>query len=75
MLSELAIFAWCFSHGRLRRFAGEPWCTATLARLPGATEQKAVAAKLEQFDDATFLHQLPGDQYLAIIPDRSDCAA
>ncbi|MYT20086.1 hypothetical protein GTW69_07255 [Streptomyces sp. SID7760] len=74
-MSETTAFAWCFSHGRLHHFLGEPWCTAAWALLPGATEGEALAAKTQRYGEATFLHQLPDDQHLALIRGSSDRTA
>ncbi|MFJ4741209.1 hypothetical protein [Streptomyces sp. NPDC088775] len=74
-MSEPTVFAWCFSHGRLHHFVGEPWCTATWALLSGSTEEEALAAKTQRYGEATFLHQLPDEQQLALIRGSSDCTA
>ncbi|MFD7341526.1 hypothetical protein ACFV98_36965 [Streptomyces violascens] len=74
-MSDPTVFAWCFSHGRLHHFVGEPWCTATWALLPGATEEDALVAKTQLYGEATFLDQLPGDQHLALIRGSSDRTA
>ena len=62
-------FAWCFSHGRLHRFAADagPWCTATWVWLDGSSEAEALTAKIERFGDTRFLNDLPDRQQLAII--------
>ncbi|WP_275558467.1 hypothetical protein [Streptomyces sp. 5-6(2022)] len=67
-------YAWCFSHGRLHHFDDEPWCTATWAILPGATEDEALATKEERYGDAEFLHQLRDDQQIALIDARRDAS-
>jgi hypothetical protein len=61
------LFAWCFSHGRLHRFARPPWCTATWARLAGATEAEAMADKDARFGGAQFMHQLPLETQLELV--------
>ena len=65
-------WAWCFSHGRLHRFASgeEPWCTATWAWLRGATENEALVDKSITYGDAQFLHHLPAEQQLQLIQNR-----
>ncbi|MFF5445506.1 hypothetical protein [Streptomyces sp. NPDC012888] len=62
-------FAWCFSHGRLHRFAGtdEPWCTAHWAPLTGKTEVEACLDKATRFGSAQFIDGLTGEQQLALI--------
>ncbi|MFD9564401.1 hypothetical protein [Streptomyces sp. NPDC059994] len=60
-------YAWCFSHGRLHRFDDEPWCTASWARLDGATEGDALTDKAARYGDAQFLDQLPGEQQFDLI--------
>ncbi|MGW7688797.1 hypothetical protein ACWGMA_07875 [Streptomyces asiaticus] len=67
-------YAWCFSHGRLHHFDDEPWCTATWAILPGATEDEAMTAKEEHYGNVEFLHQLPDDQQIALIDAHRDAA-
>lgn len=52
-------YAWCFDHGCLHAFSGEPWCTAWWAPLTGATEDEALADKVARFGDAFFYDQLP----------------
>ncbi|MGW1815345.1 hypothetical protein ACWCQM_17530 [Streptomyces sp. NPDC002125] len=74
-MSDPTVFAWCFSHGRLHHFVGAPWCTATWALLPGATEEEALTAKAQQYGEATFLDQLPDEQQLALIRGSSDRTA
>ncbi|MGW0603967.1 hypothetical protein [Streptomyces sp. NPDC002640] len=74
-MSDPIVFAWCFSHGRLHHFVGEPWCTATWASLAGATEEEALSAKAQQYGEATFLDQLPNEQQLALIRGSSDRTA
>lgn len=67
MTQPITAYAWCFSHGRLHCFIGDPWCTASWAPLPGDTKEEAMAFKEEEYGDAQFLHHLPGDQQLALI--------
>ncbi|MBD0743534.1 hypothetical protein [Streptomyces sp. CBMA152] len=63
-------YAWCFSHGRLHRFDGDPWCTATWTPLDGGSETEALADKQARYGDAQFLHQLPDEQHLDLITNR-----
>lgn len=60
-------FAWCFSHGRLHRFVGEPWCTASWMPLFGKTEESAMGAKQRAWGDAQFVHELPDDKQMIVI--------
>ncbi|MBD3004655.1 hypothetical protein [Streptomyces sp. 5-10] len=59
------VYAWCFSHGWMH--IGKPWCTATWVILSGATEEEALASRLEQYGEARFLHHLPGEQQIVVI--------
>lgn len=60
-------FAWCFSHGRMHHFDGEPWCTASWVGFTAATEQAALEAKQHAYGDAEFLDQLPVDKQIEVI--------
>jgi hypothetical protein len=66
---ESGEFAWCFSHGRLHRFAGPdaPWCTAHWAPLSGVTEAEAYRDKVTRFGSVQFIDSLTGEQQLALI--------
>lgn len=64
-------YAWCFSHGRLHRFDGTPWCTATWVRLTGVTKSDALANKRARYGNAQFLHQLPDEQQYQLITGRT----
>lgn len=64
-------YAWCFSHGCIHRFVGEPWCTATWVPLEGETEEQAMSVKEGRYGSARFLHDLPDEQQLATIEGRS----
>ncbi|NED75339.1 hypothetical protein G3I51_24050 [Streptomyces sp. SID9944] len=70
MTDQPTTYVWCFSHGWLHCFAEEFWCTATWARLSGATEAEALADKQARYGDAQFLHHLPGEQQLSLITER-----
>lgn len=61
-------FAWCFSHGRLHRFAGQPWCTAAWIGVTGVTEADAMDAKRAAWGDARFLDDIESlDEQIAIL--------
>lgn len=64
-----AIFAWCFDHGLLHTFStdAEPWCTAHWVGFATATEEEALAAKVEAYGDAIFFDQLTPDQQLNVM--------
>ena len=66
----MTVYAWCFSHGRLHIFTGDPWCTATWVALPASTETDAREAKCRTYGAARFLHELPTEQQLDIIDAR-----
>lgn len=70
-MTTATTYAWCFSHGHLHRFDGTPWCTATWARITGATEADALADKQARYGDAQFLHQLPGGQQLQLVTEHN----
>lgn len=58
-MSDERTYAWCFSHGWMHTFTPDrEWCTATWAALPGNTEDEAMAAKVSEFGDAQFIHDL-----------------
>lgn len=68
-MTNSTLYAWCFDHGGIHRFAGEPWCAARWAPLAGNTEDEALADKAARFGDAFFIDQLPIEQQLALIGD------
>lgn len=70
-MNDQKTFAWCFSHGALHCFAGEPWCTAQWVPLPGGTEVEAMVEKERAYGGARFLHQLPSDQQIALLSPGS----
>lgn len=70
-MNDQKTFAWCFSHGALHCFAGEPWCTARWVSLPGGTEEEAMSSKKLAYGEARFLHQLPHDWQIALLSPES----
>lgn len=67
MADETFWWAWCFSHGRMHTFRGDPWCGAMWAPLDGATEDEALAEKRQLFGDAQFDDALPMDVRVVLI--------
>ncbi|WP_225825639.1 hypothetical protein [Streptomyces naphthomycinicus] len=64
------LHAWCFDHGMLHHFTGEPWCTARWVAFTATTETDALDAKQHAYGDARFLHELPAQQQLDVIEIR-----
>lgn len=54
------VFAWCFSHGDLHRFAGTPHCNGTWVAFPHGVGQEGevLAAKEAAYGTARFLDDL-----------------
>lgn len=67
---NVAWYAWCFSHGLMHRFHGDPWCTATWIAFPVDTAMEAHEAKHHAYGDARFLHELPAEQQMDVIEAR-----
>ncbi|MFJ5644089.1 hypothetical protein [Streptomyces sp. NPDC093223] len=63
-------YAWCFSHGGMHHFTGQPWCTAVWVPFTATNEPDALAAKQHAYGDARFLHELPVRQQLEVIEIR-----
>lgn len=59
MKERTLTFAWCFSHGLMHTFDGEPWCTASWVVLDASDKATAHAVKLARFGDAQFMRDLP----------------
>lgn len=70
-MNDQKMFAWCFSHGVMHHFAGDPWCTAQWVPLCGVTETEAMGFKERTYGGARFLHQLSNDQQIKIILPES----
>lgn len=60
-------YAWCFSHGRLHDFHGEPWCTADWVAFVAPSEEGAHEAKIAAYGDARFLNGLPVAQQIEVL--------
>jgi hypothetical protein len=66
-------FAWCFSHGRLHKFAPdvEPWCTGNWVAFVARSEEEAMEAKVASYGEAVSFDDLPYDKKLEVLDIRN----
>lgn len=64
-------YAWCFDHGVLHRFEGEPWCTAAWVPFVATGFDEASEAKTAAYGDAVFLDELTPDKQLEVLEIRN----
>ncbi|WP_369383219.1 hypothetical protein [Streptomyces sp. cg36] len=60
-------YAFCFSHGDLHVFRGEPWCTAAWVTLSGSTRDEALQDKRHRFGEARFVDGLSLEQQVEVL--------